>query len=205
MSDSRAETATLAPSSGQFRKKPVVIEARQLGHDYDQDCEIIRWAGARAAGELYGPNAVAVIPTLEGEHVASTGDWIIRGVYGEFYPCKPDIFAATYEPVTQTTQRPHELFVRCSTEFVEMIQGKPSFPVTIQIEKVENGELFFVATRHECTPRRDDVTATEIEAIALQYDRECRGGIGRGDIDLELAQRLAAWFNALLAPAAAGR
>jgi hypothetical protein len=109
------------------------------------------------------------------------------------------------DTVSTPTQRPHELFVRCSTEFVEMIQGKPSFPVTIQIEKVENGELFFVATRHECTPRRDDVTATEIEAIALQYDRECRGGIGRGDIDLELAQRLAAWFNALLAPAAAGR
>lgn len=39
-----------------------------------------------------------VIPTLEGDHHASVGDWIIRGVKGEFYPCKPDIFAATYEP-----------------------------------------------------------------------------------------------------------
>ena len=39
------------------------------------------------------------IPTLEGAMTASPGDWIIRGVQGEFYPCKPDIFAETYEPV----------------------------------------------------------------------------------------------------------
>lgn len=39
-----------------------------------------------------------VIPTLEGDHLANVGDWIIKGVKGEFYPCKPDIFAATYDP-----------------------------------------------------------------------------------------------------------
>ena len=39
-----------------------------------------------------------VIPTLEGDHLAEPGDWIIKGVKGEFYPCKPDIFAATYDP-----------------------------------------------------------------------------------------------------------
>ena len=39
-----------------------------------------------------------VIGTLEGDHLASQGDWIIRGVKGELYPCKPEIFAATYEP-----------------------------------------------------------------------------------------------------------
>ena len=38
--------------------------------------------------------------TVEGDHTALPGDWIIRGVKGEFYPCKPDIFAATYEPAT---------------------------------------------------------------------------------------------------------
>lgn len=41
----------------------------------------------------------AIISTLEGTMVASSGDWIIRGVKNELYPCKPDIFAATYEPV----------------------------------------------------------------------------------------------------------
>jgi hypothetical protein len=86
-----------------FRKKPVVIEARLLGEDYDQDCEILRWCGGRAVGEAdgCGPDALAIIPTLEGQHVANAGDWIIKGVKGEFYPCKPDIFAATYEPVEE--------------------------------------------------------------------------------------------------------
>lgn len=85
---------------GIFRKKPVVIEARQLGQDYDEDCSIVKWCGGRAVGpeDGYGPDAMVVIHTLEGDHTASNGDWIIKGVKGEFYPCKPDIFAATYEP-----------------------------------------------------------------------------------------------------------
>lgn len=44
------------------------------------------------------PMANMNIPTLEGDHIANIGDWIIKGVKGEFYPCKPDIFAATYDP-----------------------------------------------------------------------------------------------------------
>lgn len=80
-----------------YRKKPVVIEARQLGVDYDEDCEIVSWSGGRAVGEDYGPDALMVIPTLEGDLVAVAGDWIIKGVAGEFYPCKPAIFDATYE------------------------------------------------------------------------------------------------------------
>ena len=43
-----------------------------------------------------------VIPTLEGDMTASPGDWIIKGIEGELYPCKPDIFAATYEPVVES-------------------------------------------------------------------------------------------------------
>ena len=42
-----------------------------------------------------------IIQTLEGDHLARKGDWIIRGVHGEFYPCKPDIFAKTYEPAEE--------------------------------------------------------------------------------------------------------
>lgn len=65
-----------------YRKLPVVIEAFRLDG---------RWRG--------GPD-IAKIKTLEGEMTASKGDWIIRGVNGEIYPCKPDIFAKTYERVT---------------------------------------------------------------------------------------------------------
>lgn len=83
-----------------FRKKPVVIEARQIStRNYDEACAVVRWCGGRAVGEDVGPRAMVAIETLEGTMIAEDGDWIIRGVKGEFYPCKPDIFAATYEPV----------------------------------------------------------------------------------------------------------
>jgi hypothetical protein len=78
-----------------FRKKPVVIEAVQYTGDNGDD--IIAWAGGCAVefDPFYGGLSIA---TLEGAHRATAGDWIVRGVKGEFYPCKPDIFAMTYEP-----------------------------------------------------------------------------------------------------------
>jgi hypothetical protein len=82
-----------------YRKKPVEIEARQLGLDYDEDCDIVRWCGGRAVGEDHGENALVAIDTMEGTMIGNVGDWIVRGVQGEHYPVKPDIFAATYEPV----------------------------------------------------------------------------------------------------------
>lgn len=88
-----------------FRKKPVVIEAIQFkGSDYaiedieyatDFDDWIVSNQGDRKC-RYVGRNMV--IPTLEGDHIAIPGDWIIRGVQGELYPCKPDIFEETYDP-----------------------------------------------------------------------------------------------------------
>jgi hypothetical protein len=89
-----------------FRKKPVVIEARQLTPETAE--EIGEWCGAIKCKSgsynsylwgwaLHIENRSMQIPTLEGEHTASMGDWIIQGVKGEFYPCKPDIFEMTYE------------------------------------------------------------------------------------------------------------
>lgn len=80
-----------------FRKKPVVIDAFQLvegqpwpdGVQFHERCE---GNGACSLdGQMY-------VQTLEGPLVAKYGDWIITGVKGEKYPCKPDIFSATYEP-----------------------------------------------------------------------------------------------------------
>ena len=76
-----------------WRKKPVVIEARQLTEE--TMLELAAWCGASSWSFIDGN---MFIPTLEGTHEARAGDWIIQGVQGEFYPCKPDIFAATYEP-----------------------------------------------------------------------------------------------------------
>jgi hypothetical protein len=85
-----------------FRKKPIVIEAD-------------RWDGTQACWDAHfhqhgyimkmtgGPEAgrALLIQTLEGTMIANPGDWVIKGVKGEFYPCKPDIFAATYEAVEE--------------------------------------------------------------------------------------------------------
>lgn len=81
-----------------FRKKPVVIEAVQWCGAADTN-RIINWLAQQKAnieGWLFHDHDIT-IPTLEGDHRAMPGDWIIRGVKGEFYPCKPDIFEATYE------------------------------------------------------------------------------------------------------------
>ena len=86
-----------------YRKKPVVIEAFQ----YDGDLKdrqgnyyVPDWA-VQALNEntLYFENSELHIKILEGVHHASVGDYIIQGIKGELYPCKPDIFEATYEPV----------------------------------------------------------------------------------------------------------
>ena len=78
-----------------FRKKPVVVDAVQFdGGNYQ---EIMDFVDNRSLTftELQTPK----IMTLEGEMIVNNDDWIIRGVRGEFYPCKPDIFEDTYEPI----------------------------------------------------------------------------------------------------------
>ena len=81
-----------------YRKKPVTVEAVQwTGENLAEMCEFID-------SEVFEiiPRVGLVIHTLEGDHHASPGDYIIKGVNGEFYPCKPDIFAKTYESATLT-------------------------------------------------------------------------------------------------------
>lgn len=99
--------------TNRYRKKPVEIEARQVPRldqfdemgavrFVDNVVDLADWCGGRS--HMVDPPEQIVpgiyIETLEGEMRADPGDWIIRGVQGEFYPCKPDIFEATYEPVT---------------------------------------------------------------------------------------------------------
>ena len=77
-----------------FRKKPVVVEAVQFKGNFD---EIERFVG----GDAEFRDGKLVVATLEGPLFATHNDWIIKGVKGEFYPCKPDIFALTYELVEE--------------------------------------------------------------------------------------------------------
>ena len=84
-----------------FRKKPVVIDA-------------FRWQGEEVPGfdrisvgrdELSNEHYNLVIRTLEGTVYAAEGDWVLKGVAGEFYPCRDDIFRATYEPADLEAER----------------------------------------------------------------------------------------------------
>ena len=80
-----------------FKKKPVVIDAEQYMGNNEYEIQDFT-KGQLIVGFTEG-QIIVTIPTLEGNHTVSIGDWIIKGVKGEFYPCKPDIFDMTYEKV----------------------------------------------------------------------------------------------------------
>ena len=82
---------------GHYRKKPVVIEAIQhTGRNYE---EILKFSNYAVSKNL--ANEILCVDTLEGRMTADVNDWIIKGVKGEFYFCKPDIFAMTYEEIDE--------------------------------------------------------------------------------------------------------
>mgnify|MGYP006996035192 CR=1 FL=1 len=95
-----------------YRKKPVVIDAWKLNLQdipgvislYEMinnvDLSTVDMVGSSYVADLVKSKGGLPIPTLEGEMLASDGDFIIKGVNGEFYPCKPDIFEKTYEAVS---------------------------------------------------------------------------------------------------------
>lgn len=80
-----------------FRKRPMTIEAMQIT-DAKSVFDIVDWMNSKTVGYNTTPPTIW-IDTLEGRMTADTGDWIIKGVEGEFYPCKPGIFDKTYQEV----------------------------------------------------------------------------------------------------------
>ena len=85
-----------------YRKRPVVIEAAVF-HNDASSYHLLHWIneGQHKNNKEFAQwhNDKLIIPTLEGDHTANVGDYIIKGVVGEFYPCKPDVFEKTYEAV----------------------------------------------------------------------------------------------------------
>lgn len=92
-------SATQVTSAAKYRKKPVVIDAIQYTGENTQ--EVVTFTGHHAEPDASMKDGqlvkFLVIHTLEGSMTADVGDFIIRGVQGEYYPCKPDIFGQTYE------------------------------------------------------------------------------------------------------------
>lgn len=121
------------PPAGRFTKKPVTIEAVQVAQRMDTlnpdwfadavtaNTVILHGTGKWGEGPCY-----LEIKTLEGVMRAEVGDWIIQGVKGELYPCKPDIFAATYEPAALASSReaaqPVAWIVECRVDGVWVAQ-----------------------------------------------------------------------------------
>ena len=89
-----------------YRKKPVIIEAIQFEDNADCILTIHEFMGGKTTMVNYEDkgNPYIKIKTLEGTVKASVGDYIIKGVNGEFYPCKPDIFTKTYDEVTEKSK-----------------------------------------------------------------------------------------------------
>lgn len=82
-----------------FKSKPVVIEAIQFTGSSSVDYMVDQW-GIKFQRAMSGhqEEGFLFIDTLEGTHKANSGDWIIKGTIGEFYPCKPEVFEVKYEP-----------------------------------------------------------------------------------------------------------
>lgn len=86
-----------------YKKKPVIIEALQFKSNMSvKDLnDLIDFIGMRNIVDIGRDNLYLTIRTLEGNMTASSGDYIIKGIQGEFYPCKPDIFEKTYDKVEE--------------------------------------------------------------------------------------------------------
>jgi hypothetical protein len=80
-----------------FRKKPIVIEAERFTNETKD--RVFNWVSCNRYADFIDGDPVLIIQTLEGDMTVRPGDWVIRGVQGEFYPCKSDIFEQTYESV----------------------------------------------------------------------------------------------------------
>lgn len=87
----------------QYRKKPIVIEAIKI-----KDCsyiQVLEFCPIAIVMGIIGNIHGYTIPTMEGNHFAGMDDYLIKGIKGEFYPCKPDIFEATYDKVEESINR----------------------------------------------------------------------------------------------------
>ena len=89
--------------TNRYRKKPVIIDAIQwTGHNFQKVLKFVEETEFENARKILAFHQNHLhIQTLEGTHLANEGDWIIRGVHQEYYPCKPDIFEETYERVEE--------------------------------------------------------------------------------------------------------
>lgn len=141
-----------------YRKKPVEVEAVQLTEDADWEI-ITKWCGGYLINVEQGFSGEYEtelrVSTLEGVMRARLGDWIIRGVRGEFYPCKPDIFKLTYEPVASSSE--HHGY----TDHAEMLAALMRCEKSKRLDSLAAAIKVFVETevvRLDATPPEETPT-----------------------------------------------
>ncbi len=192
----------------QCRKKPVVIEAVQLcWRNWNDVCDFLgdivgpdnpardSWSVSNTCGED-APYIELTIPTLEGDHIAKHGDWLIKGVQGEFYPCKPDIFEATYEPALTSATPPDvaglverlesaatdwrdlkddenaALVEEAATARIEALEAE-NVRLRLAIWRLSGSGMSFVGFWRAYGDKLDNITKTEVARV----ERRAREGV----------------------------
>jgi len=161
---------------GKYRKKPIVIDAIQFnGSNFE---EIFAWA-RRWHSEDTGPRMCQsnfeaedlVISTLEGNHLANKGDWIIRGVEGEFYPCKPDIFEKTYEKVENEKGNKEISAASIDKEFVP--KTKAVWVIKNVLEQSINSHVKWIDYIEEPAEGKISMSIIEQTAGGISHHKKC--------------------------------
>ena len=167
--------------SMKYRKNPVVIEAFQwMGDEDAPEQEWPAWIASRSDFSILFDDTIA-IETLEGQMVAEKGDWIIRGVKGELYPCKPDIFEMTYEAVGEECKHTPGPWAASFGDSVNpaVIGGEPEEMVATVLRKVLRPEMS-TADTHLIAAAPDMLAALkEINRRPVEYAK----AISRAAID----------------------
>lgn len=136
---------------GKFRKRPIEIEARRI--ELGNIGEIVAWCGGRSGGpDSIGHARTMTIPTLEGVMGASMGDWIVKGVKGEFYPVKDDIFRASYDPVLEpevTAAIAAGMETARSIKWLKMMYGEPATDLRYLEALLTERGIGFKASNHD--------------------------------------------------------
>ena len=165
-----------------FRKKPVVVEATQWFKMGDHPAVFMQDSYKQAKiSPSVTSNKVPVIKTLEGDHLVTPGDWIITGVKGEHYPCKPDIFEMTYEKVEARGEQWDELAIqegiRKPWETLLMMTKTPYGLYAFTHKDLERFAALVAAHEREACAKVCDVLAvhpeyaSDITKVAAQASR----------------------------------
>lgn len=161
-----------------FRNKPVVVEAvRWTGQRQDYEFDYVHFENSSVKGMLT-VDGCFVIDALEGKMVAHPGDWIIKGVKDEYYPCRPDIFEQTYEAVERGMSEHNCGSWECMRQFATCPQGNPQDQAWAKVKELE-AQL-----------AKKDEELAELEGYCKEYSEYLAKHRSReSELEKEIAQR----------------